>query len=99
MYSELTAYRPTTWGKLPFFIRKLFTRNFEEGMQLMIETDEFSPHIPLLMRDMAEYLCEFTPASNSNLYVRLLNEIKPSVNNITFSSLFFLKMHLSNKGM
>jgi hypothetical protein len=72
LYAELQTYFPTTWGdKVPSFLDRVFKRDFEEGMEQLINS-EFSVLVPLLMRNMSEYFVEFRPTKGSNLYIRFI---------------------------
>jgi hypothetical protein len=83
LYLELRSYFPLTWGRLLPAFNKKFEENFEVGMQSVFAT----PDVPLLMRNMAEYFCEFRPVSDSNLYLQFLTHLKPLIKDIVFSTL------------
>jgi hypothetical protein len=87
LYSRLKIEFPQTWGKLPKNFHEIFDKNFEKGMLSLFKTTEFSLIIPSLMRDMAEYFCNFIPICHENLYIKFLAELKDSIIDIVFSSL------------
>jgi hypothetical protein len=43
--------------------------------------------IPSLMREMAKYFCGFRPINNSNLFTKLIHELKVSLKETVFSTL------------
>ncbi len=75
LFDALTAFAPTTWGKLPEKYRKLFQNDFEQGMQTL--SSEQNTWLPPLQRAMAAYFFNFLP-QKSSLYFRIANLIKKS---------------------
>jgi hypothetical protein len=87
LFNQLRIVFPSTWGSLPSLLSETLTKDFEEGMGQIFNSD-FSIQIAALMRNMAEYFCQFQISSFSeNLYSCLLDTLKPSLDKIVFSSL------------
>jgi hypothetical protein len=86
LYNELREFSPSIWGNLPKQFDKLFEQNFENGMKDIFNNSFF---VPSLMREMAKYFCAFRPNNNSNLYTKLIREIKDSLKETVFSTLHY----------
>lgn len=84
LFNELRNYSPSICGNLPRKIHKNFEQNFENAMKTVFNNSYL---VPSLMREMAKYFCIFRPINNSNLYARLLHDLRRSLKEIVFSTL------------
>lgn len=87
LYKELKTRFPSTWGKLPSQIDKVFISNFEDGMYILVNRKEQSEKVPQLVRDMAKYFIEFKFTNNENLYHKFVRELKDTTKGIVYGTL------------
>jgi len=79
LFDALSAFAPSTWGKLPKKYSELFQKDFEKGMETL--SSEQNSWLPPLQRTMAAYFFNFLP-QQTNLYFRMANLIKESAWNL-----------------
>lgn len=72
LYAELRRVLPS-WNNLPANVTIAFNKSFEDGMQVLWEN--YSTHVPELMRRMAVYFAQFRIKGSDNLYQRFVKDI------------------------
>ncbi|NGX63646.1 MAG: hypothetical protein KR126chlam6_01059 [Candidatus Anoxychlamydiales bacterium] len=82
LFQALRDRFPLTWGTLDLKYGDLFRKDFEKGMDLVLE--RHPKEVSELQRSMAEYFFNFIPSSDS-LYIRLIKRL--GIKNVSFSSL------------
>ena len=73
LFEKLASFNPGDWGNLSSTWKKLFRRDFENGMKTLSER---KPHtLPPLQRAMAAFFFNFVP-KQSNFYTKLAKRVK-----------------------
>lgn len=103
LFGELARAYPGSWGNLPPEIRRLFEKDFEQGMELL--WDKHSHIVADLTQHMAIYFAQFRASRNgATLYHHFAREIKrrKAAKDLLISTLNYecvLEFALSDEGL